>query len=220
MIDPPHVLFLLIFTSLSCDAFIQHPPIFGIQQGPTGLILPSVISLQQGQLDSASTRFLSGNNSNNNDIRGNEKSDSVSTVCDDQEVKTSKQDKSSPTTTEQIETEFELENDPQEVETSLAKVLEKARARKMVLLPYRIQAFFNNPVLIFPNPLPATFTIGDVSFVFVAIWLDSFGFALGYSIGKLTSRSVRGNSNVPVMLTELWTVGLAIGLDIVWRNVG
>lgn len=107
--------------------------------------------------------------------------------------------------------------DPQ-IETSLTKVLERARSRKMVLLPYRVQAFFNRPVLTLPNPFLAVFTIGDISFVVVSIWLESYGFALGYSVGRLSIRFMRRSSNMPVMLTELWTVLLAIGFDILWRN--
>lgn len=234
MNDAQYILFLFIFKSLSCNAFVQQsqsqslPFIVCTQKDSTVQITPSPIGLPCRVCCLSSCLLSSKDSTNNDTTRDSEESTAVHKVVGENEQQqqqyegtTSNQDKVSQSSmTEQKEREEEEQQQDPQVETSLAKVLEKARARRMVLLPYRIQAFFNNPVLTLSKPLPAIFTIGDVSFVLVAIWLDSYGFALGYSIGKLTTRSVRGNSNMPVALTELWTVGLAVGLDIVWRNVG
>ena len=119
------------------------------------------------------------------------------------------------TTTTTTPTEFQ----------SLDIILEKARKRQMFMLfPYRAQAFLNKPLFqisILPskNVLPTVITTGDIIFVLFAIQLNSIGFAVGYTIGKLTVQSLRMANAVPMALTELWTVTLAVILDVLWRNI-
>ena len=109
---------------------------------------------------------------------------------------------------------------------SLESILQKARKRPMImLLPYKIQAFTNKPLFqisIIPTvtKIPSTITIGDMCLIVFAIYLNSIGFAIGYGIGKLTTQPLREWTNViPIALVELWTVGLAVGLDVIWRNI-
>ena len=115
------------------------------------------------------------------------------------------------------EQEQELEVDIEvEVSMDLDIILKKARKRKMVLLPYRIQAITNKPVLNLFNL--TSFTIGECALILFAIKLNSYGFCVGYVIGKGTSPFVR-NSNMPIALVELWTVLLAVGFDVIWNNL-
>ena len=113
--------------------------------------------------------------------------------------------------------EQELEEQVEvEVSMDLDVILKKARKRKMVLLPYRIQAIANKPVLNLFNF--TSLTIGECALILVAIKLNSYGFCVGYVIGKGTSPFVR-NSNMPIALVELWTVLLAVGFDVIWNNL-
>ena len=119
---------------------------------------------------------------------------------------------------------------------SLEVILEKARKRptSIMLLPYKIQAFMNKPLIIIPtiqsspsssSSSPSVITLGDVAFVLFAIKLDSLGFAVGYTIGKLTTPYLREQKviPIPIALIELWTLFFAtflgIILDQVWRNI-
>jgi hypothetical protein len=108
---------------------------------------------------------------------------------------------------------------------SLEHILNKARKRPMIMfLPYQIQAYTNKPILqtspSSPVPIPFVITIGDALLVTFAILLNSIGFAIGYTIGKLSIQSIRQRSDLfPIVLTELWTVSLAIMCDLIWRNI-
>lgn len=106
---------------------------------------------------------------------------------------------------------------------SLDIVLNKARKRPMImLLPYKIQAIFNKPIITLSLPtvsVPSVITIGDLLLALIALKLDSVGFAFGYIFGKLTTQYLRENEILPIALIELWTVILAVGLDVVWKNV-
>jgi hypothetical protein len=100
---------------------------------------------------------------------------------------------------------------------SLDEVLQKARKRSTNLWFYRIRAFFNQPLWIIPRPFSATFTIGDVSLILGAIWIDAKGFALGLVIGKVTASPLRDIFNLPpnavIILLPLWPGLWAIFLD-------
>ena len=102
-------------------------------------------------------------------------------------------------------------------EYDLGVMLKQARSRKMVMLPYQIQAVFNKP-----SPIPKL-TVGDAIFVVAALYLGAIGFAIGYSFGKLTVNELRQRTRysgpVAAGLTELYTVGLAVVADVIWNNV-
>lgn len=100
---------------------------------------------------------------------------------------------------------------------SLDEVLQKARRRPTNMLVYRVRAFFNQPLLIIPQPLPSSITIGDTSLILIALWIGAKGFALGLLIGKLTSSPLRRILDLPastvIILMPLWPVLWAIILD-------
>mmetsp|Transcript_6771 Transcript_6771/g.9941 ORF Transcript_6771/g.9941 Transcript_6771/m.9941 type:complete len:182 (+) Transcript_6771:85-630(+) len=93
-------------------------------------------------------------------------------------------------------------------------MLERARKRKMVLLPYRIQALTNKPIVRLGSY--AALTAGDTILILVAIKLGSIGFSVGYVLGKGTKKMVQRKN---ISLAELWVVGLAVGADILWNNI-
>jgi len=107
--------------------------------------------------------------------------------------------------------------DEELMNNSLDKILQRARKRpvSITLLPYQIQAFMNTPFLsssyisLSISP-PFTITIGDTILIGVAIYLNSNGFAFGYLIGKLSVQSLRKYNLLPIFISELWTVGLAV----------
>mmetsp|Transcript_9298 Transcript_9298/g.13824 ORF Transcript_9298/g.13824 Transcript_9298/m.13824 type:complete len:304 (-) Transcript_9298:116-1027(-) len=107
---------------------------------------------------------------------------------------------------------------------SLDAILQRARKRPLAItmLPYKIQAQMNRPLLQIGFPFtsfPSIITIGDGLLILVAIYLNSLGFAVGFALGKLSVQFLRENSNIfPIAFIELWTVTLAVGLDVLWRN--
>ncbi len=105
---------------------------------------------------------------------------------------------------------------------SLDSVLNKARKRPMMMfIPYKIQAALNKPILKLSLPTtsaPSIITLGDLGFILIALKLNSFGFAVGYILGKLSTQLLRESKVIPIALVELWTVLMAVGLDVVWNN--
>jgi len=61
-------------------------------------------------------------------------------------------------------------------------------------------------------------TIGEVVLILVALKLESYGFCIGYVLGKSTRGLVMSKGG-PILLVELWTVFLAVSLDIAWNNI-
>ena len=117
-----------------------------------------------------------------------------------------------------IEDETDIEIEPEYQFDSLDVVLDRARKRKMVLLPYQIQAITNKPLI--PINLNRTIylTLGETLLILVAFKLESYGFCVGYVLGKDT-RGLLMRAGGPILLVELWTVSLAVGLDILWNNI-
>ena len=112
------------------------------------------------------------------------------------------------------------ESEPQKEEEyhfdSLDVMLNKARNRKMVLLPYKIQIIANKPII---NLLGmSSLNLGECLLILAAIRLGSIGFCIGYLGGKLTTRFL-GKLNAPIALVQLWTVLLAVFSDVVWNNI-
>ncbi len=103
---------------------------------------------------------------------------------------------------------------------SLDVVLERARKRKMVLLPIRIQSFANKPLVKL-----GTFTylsVGECALLLIAIKLESYGFSLGYVVGKGTAPYLRrkiSTDSPMAAFVELWAGGFAIFSDVIWNNV-
>ena len=99
---------------------------------------------------------------------------------------------------------------------SLDIVLERARKRKSVLLPIQLQAITSKQVTRFGN---IYITFGDCMLMAFALKLGSIGFSIGYIFGKVSTPIVRRNNSFPIIITEIWSGGLAIIFDIVWNNV-
>ena len=99
---------------------------------------------------------------------------------------------------------------------SLDVMLNKARRRKVVMLPYRIQSIANKPVFNIFNK--STLNLGDCVLILVATKLGSMGFCIGYITGKSTTWFLR-EIDAPIIMVEIWTVALAVGLDVVWNNI-
>jgi len=111
---------------------------------------------------------------------------------------------------EKIEPEYEFD--------SLDVVLDRARKRKMVLLPFQIQAITNKPLIPINFNRTIYLTVGEAALLLVALNLGSYGFGIGYVVGKGTREALR-NVGGPIFLVELWTVLLAVSFDIIWNNV-
>ncbi len=110
------------------------------------------------------------------------------------------------------------ENDP--VFDSLDVVLERARKRKMVLLPIQIQSIANKPLVKLGTF--AYLSIGECALLLIAIKLESYGFSLGYVVGKGTTPYLRrkfSTDSSMAAFVELWSGGLAIFSDVIWNNV-
>ena len=120
------------------------------------------------------------------------------------------------TFTPEAQTQPQPQNEEEYNFDSLDVMLTKARKRKMVLLPYKIQAIANKPIINLFNK--SSLNLGECMLIFVAIKLGSIGFCVGYVIGKVSTRFLRG-VDAPIVLVELWTVLLAVGLDVVWNNL-
>jgi hypothetical protein len=101
-------------------------------------------------------------------------------------------------------------------------MLERARKRKAVTLPYIIQAAWDAPLLQIQEPYPnlksnLVVTRGDVGLLLVAVAIHANGFAIGLCIGKMTAGPLRELLRPPVpvqiILMPLWPVLWAIILD-------
>ena len=106
--------------------------------------------------------------------------------------------------------------------SSLEDVLTRARQRKAVMPWYRVQAFFDAPLFqISTQSLAVVCTRGEAALLVVAFAIDAKGFALGLVIGKLTAAPFRDAFGIPatvqIVITPLWPVCWAIGLDILLR---
>jgi hypothetical protein len=100
---------------------------------------------------------------------------------------------------------------------SLPDVLDRARKRKSNLWVYRIRAFTNQPVWTVLGRYGTTFTVLDVTYILLALFIGAKGFAAGLLIGKLTAASIREIFSPPasamIIIMPLWPVILAIVLD-------
>jgi|AntRauTorckE5430_2_1112549.scaffolds.fasta_scaffold26779_2 hypothetical protein len=114
--------------------------------------------------------------------------------------------------------EKEIETEPEYQFDSLDVMLDRARKRKMVMLPYQIQAITNKPLIPINLNRTTYLTIGEVVLILVAFKLESYGFCFGYVLGKST-RGLLMSKGGPILLVELWTVFLAVSLDIAWNNI-
>jgi hypothetical protein len=119
------------------------------------------------------------------------------------------------------ETRDRIQNEEMESEyqfDSLDIVLDRARNRKMVLLPYQIQAITNKPLIPINFNRTIYLTVGELALLLVALKLGAYGFSIGYVVGKGTREAFR-NAGGSILLVELWTVFLAVSFDIIWNNV-
>lgn len=99
---------------------------------------------------------------------------------------------------------------------SLDVVLERARKRKIILLPMQLQALANKPVIKLGN---IYLTTGDCALIAIALKLGSVGFSIGYVIGKSSTPIISRSNLVPIMFVQLWTGALAVVSDIIWNNL-
>jgi len=97
---------------------------------------------------------------------------------------------------------------------SLEEVLERARKRQFVGPTYRLQAFWEAPLI---QIFGGRFTRGDGVLVLTSLSLQAYGFALGLVVGKLTIRIIcdvwRPPVAVSTLLLPVWPVLWAIALD-------
>ena len=111
-------------------------------------------------------------------------------------------------------------------------MLAKARKRNMVLLPvYRVQAMLNMPIInILRTSLSSknvnvkasflsSWTVGECLLILLAIKLNSFGFCVGYAIGKSTVSLIKEANVIPISVPQFWTISLAVGFDIIWNQL-
>ena len=118
-----------------------------------------------------------------------------------------------------IKDEKEIETEPGVYQfDSLDVMLDRARKRKMVLLPSQIQAIANKPLIPINLNRTTYLTIGEVVLILVAFKLESYGFCVGYVLGKSTQGLLMSRGG-PILLVQLWTVFLAVSLDIAWNNI-
>ena len=117
-----------------------------------------------------------------------------------------------------IKDEKEIETEPVYQFDSLDVMLDRARKRKMVMLPYQIQAIANKPLIPINLNRTTYLTIGEVVLTLVAFKLESYGFCVGYVLGKSTQGLLMSRGG-PILLVQLWTVFLAVSLDIAWNNI-
>lgn len=96
---------------------------------------------------------------------------------------------------------------------SLDEMLAEARKRRMVLLPYQVQAIASKPIVTISNG--SSLNLGECMLILVAIKLGSIGFCVGYAAGKGTAGYSR---DAPIIVVQLWPVLLAVGLDVAWNN--
>ena len=102
----------------------------------------------------------------------------------------------------------------------------------MVLLPvYRVQAMLNMPIInILRTSLSSknvnvkasflsSWTVGECLLIVLAIKLNSFGFCVGYAIGKSTVSLIKEANVIPISVSQFWTASLAVGFDIIWNQL-
>ena len=103
---------------------------------------------------------------------------------------------------------------------SLENVLDRARKRKMIMLPYQIQAITSKSLIPLNTKRTINLNVGETILILIGIKLGSYGFGLGYTIGKASQNWARvklGSGNL--LLAELWTVSLAISMDVICNNL-
>ena len=124
---------------------------------------------------------------------------------------------SSPSDSHAKAADKQIETEPVYQFDSLDVMLDRARKRKMVLLPSQIQAIANKPLIPINLNRTTYLTIGEVVLILVAFKLESYGFCVGYVLGKSTQGLLMSRGG-PILLVQLWTVFLAVSLDIAWNN--
>lgn len=102
---------------------------------------------------------------------------------------------------------------------SLDVVLEKARKRKLFLFPIKLQAFADKPVVKLGGGSAPYLTIGECALLLIAAKLGSYGFSVGFILGKGTLPFLRSSGMAPLIFVELWPVSLAIISDTVLNNL-
>ena len=125
---------------------------------------------------------------------------------------------SSPSDSHAKAADKQIETEPVYQFDSLDVMLDRARKRKMVMLPYQIQAIANKPLIPINLNRTTYLTIGEVVLILVAFKLESYGFCVGYVLGKSTQGLLMSRGG-PILLVQLWTVFLAVSLDIAWNNI-
>ena len=103
---------------------------------------------------------------------------------------------------------------------SLENILDRARKRKMIMLPYQIQAITNKSLIPLNTKRTISLNIGETILILIGIKLGSYGFGIGYTIGKASQNWARvklGSGNL--VLAELYTVSLAISMDVICNNL-
>lgn len=103
---------------------------------------------------------------------------------------------------------------------SLENILDRARKRKMIMLPYQIQAITNKSLIPLNTKRTISLNIGETILILIGIKLGSYGFGIGYTIGKASQNWARvklGSGNL--LLAELYTVSLAISMDVICNNL-
>lgn len=125
---------------------------------------------------------------------------------------------SSPSDSHAKVADKQIETEPVYQFDSLDVMLDRARKRKMVMLPYQIQAIANKPLIPINLNRTTYLTIGEVVLILVAFKLESYGFCVGYVLGKSTQGLLMSRGG-PILLVQLWTVFLAVSLDIAWNNI-
>ena len=103
---------------------------------------------------------------------------------------------------------------------SLENILDRARKRKMIMLPYQIQAITSKSLIPLNPKRTISLNIGETILILIGIKLGSYGFGLGYAIGKASQNWARvklGSGNL--LFAELWTVILAISMDVLCNNL-
>ena len=101
---------------------------------------------------------------------------------------------------------------------SLDSVLERARQRQTVTLPYRLQAMWDAPLVSIDYEFSKfVVTRGDMVLIVVALAIHANGFALGLLLGKATAAPLRQLLKPPLavqmVLQPVWPVVWAIALD-------
>jgi len=134
------------------------------------------------------------------------------------QLNANRDENSSPSDSHAKAADKQIETEPVYQFDSLDVMLDRARKRKMVLLPSQIQAVTNKPLIPINLNRTTYLTIGEVVLTLVAFKLESYGFCVGYVLGKSTQGLLMSRGG-PILLVQLWTVFLAVSLDIAWNNI-